>query len=155
MQYGIKANAIEISHKMDTQSLKNTALHYFISKHYRHQNNNNIILGIKIMGKLKHDSDDDMGMDIELPIPTTKKNKLISKKSRPESTARSSTASTKSSKSVVRQFAKSVNLKNKLKPLDQKQAIFNKVVDGLKDKTGVSKKNKKKMRVEMKKVILF
>lgn len=99
------------------------------------------------MGKLKHDSDDDMGMDIELPIQTTKKNKLISKKARPENTTRSSTSSTKTGNSIVRKFAKSVNLKNKFKPLDQKQDIFNKVVDSLKDKTGISKKNKKKIRV--------
>lgn len=46
-----------------------------------------------------------------------------------------------------------MNLKNKSKSLDQKQKIFNKIVEGLKDKSGISKKNKKKTRIMLKKVI--
>jgi uncharacterized protein YlxP (DUF503 family) len=47
-----------------------------------------------------------------------------------------------------------VNLKIKPKSLDEKQSIFSRVVKGLKDKWGVSKKNKRKSRVLLKKVFI-
>jgi hypothetical protein len=52
----------------------------------------------------------------------------------------------------LKSLAKQVNLKTKIQSLDEKQRIFNKVVEGLKDKSGISKKNKKKNRVMLRKV---
>lgn len=108
------------------------------------------------MGKLKCDSDEEMGMDIEQPAqPVPKKNKLIAKKNRAEPIKRPSSAPPKVGVDVVRQFAKQVNLKTKSKSLDQKQSIFNKIVEGLKDKSGISKKSKKKTRILLKKVLIY
>lgn len=83
------------------------------------------------MGKAKNDSDDDMAMDIEQPQPVKKKNKLIAKKNRSDAPKQSLSESAKVKNNVVRELAKSVNLKSRHKSLEQKQEIFQKIVKGL------------------------
>lgn len=83
------------------------------------------------MGKAKNDSDDDMAMDIEHPQPVKKKNKLIAKKNRSEAPKQSLSEPAKVKNNLVRELAKSVNLKSRHKSLEQKQEIFQKIVKGL------------------------
>ena len=73
------------------------------------------------MGKTKNDSDDDMAMDIEQPQPVKKKNKLIAKKNRSDAPKQSLSEPAKVKNNVVRELAKSVNLKSRHKSLEQKQ----------------------------------
>ena len=72
-----------------------------------------------------------MAMDIEHPQPVKKKNKLIAKKNRPDSTKPSTSEPAKSGKNIVREIAKSINLHTKHKSLEHKQDIFKKIVKGL------------------------
>ena len=73
------------------------------------------------MGKAKNDSDDDMAMDIEQPQPVKKKKKLIAKKNRSDAPKQSLSEPAKVKNNVVRELAKSVNLKSRHKSLEQKQ----------------------------------
>jgi len=68
-------------------------------------------------------------MDEEpLQQPLAKKNKLIAKKNRIDNKVRPSSAPAKIKSNVLREFSKKVNMKNKVKSLDQKQKIFHKIV---------------------------
>ena len=52
-------------------------------------------------------------------------------------------------------MSKTVNAKKNRKSLHEKQEIFQKIVQGLKDKSKVSKKDRKKNRVLLKKVFIL
>ena len=109
------------------------------------------------MGKLNKDSDSDDRMDIEAPQPIAKHKKIKKKleKPAPQSDNQNGQAPKKQkslASKAIRSLSKIVNLPKQEVQLTEKQEIFKKIVDETKGGKKVNRKERKKQRVQIKKV---
>lgn len=115
------------------------------------------------MGKINKDSDDD-AMDIEVPqqqpASVLKRKTIKKKEQKPAPTQPTSDATTtgkrkKTLGKTISKIAKEVNLPRRNISFQEKQDIYHQAVREMKKKDKVPRKDRKKLRVTMKKVQLF
>lgn len=109
------------------------------------------------MGKLNKDSDSDDRMEVEAPQPLAKHKKIKKKieKAVPQSDNQSGLAPKKQrslASKAIRTLSKMVNLPKQEVQLAEKQEIFKKIVDEAKGGKKVGRKDRKKQRMQIKRV---
>lgn len=109
------------------------------------------------MGKLNKDSDSDDRMEVEAPQPLAKHKKIKKKleKAVPQIDSQNGQVPKKQrslASKAIRTLSKMVNLPKQEVQLTEKQEIFKKIVGEAKGSKKVSRKDRKKQRVQIKKV---
>lgn len=109
------------------------------------------------MGKLNKDSDSDDRMEVEAPQPLAKHKKIKKKleKAVPQIDSQSGQVPKKQrslASKAIRTLSKMVNLPKQEVQLAEKQEIFKKIVGETKGSKKVNRKDRKKQRVQIKKV---
>lgn len=109
------------------------------------------------MGKLNKDSDSDDRMEVEAPQPLAKHKKIKKKleKAVPQIDSQSGQGPKKQrslASKAIRTLSKMVNLPKQEVQLAEKQEIFKKIVGETKGGKKVNRKDRKKQRVQIKKV---